>query len=128
MAAMTDAEWHKLYENFETTRILAAVDSVDSLRDDLNDRDHGAPPVIRDDLLKLHQLAMAVVNNGALRQASEFFDLAGALDDQVSGMRGVGADSRHLVGSHGAVSGKLGLCGRKRRLIQHRLGRPHFTQ
>lgn len=86
MAAMTDAEWHKLYENFETTRILAAVDSVDSLRDDLNDRDHGAPPVIRDDLLKLHQLAMAVVNNGALRQASEFFDLAGALDDQVSGM------------------------------------------
>jgi hypothetical protein len=86
MAVMTDDEWQNLYENFETTRILAAVDSVDSLRDDLNDRDHGAPPVIRDDLLKLHQLAMAVVNNGARSQAGEFFDLAGALDDQVSGM------------------------------------------
>lgn len=30
---------------FETTRILAAEDSVDSLRNDLNNRDHGAPPV-----------------------------------------------------------------------------------
>lgn len=86
MTTMSDAEWQHLYENFETADLLAAVDAVDSLRDDLNDRDHDAPPAIRDDLLKLHQLAMAVVNNGARDQAHEFFDLAGALDDQVSGM------------------------------------------
>lgn len=79
--APSDEEWQHLYENFETTRILAAVDSIDSLQDDLNDRDHFAPPTIRCDLLKPHQLAMAVVNNGARRQASEFFELDGALDE-----------------------------------------------
>ena len=34
---MTDEEWQHLYENFETTELLSAVDAVDSLRDDLND-------------------------------------------------------------------------------------------
>ena len=30
---MTDDEWQHLYENFETTELLSAVDAVDSLRD-----------------------------------------------------------------------------------------------
>jgi len=86
MAVMTDDEWHNLYENFETTRLLTAVDSVDSLRDDLNDQEHGAPPAIRDDLLKLHVLAMAVVNNGSRRRAPELFELASDLDFQLTEM------------------------------------------
>jgi len=49
------------------------VDAVDRLRDYLNDREYGAPPQIRIDLLKLHQLAMDVVNNGSKSQAAEFF-------------------------------------------------------
>lgn len=50
MAIITDDEWQRLYENFETTALLRAVDAVDKLRDDLNDREYGAPPQIRCDL------------------------------------------------------------------------------
>lgn len=52
-------------ENFDTTTLLRAVDAVDELRDDLNDGEDGSPPQLRTDLLKLHQLAMAVFNEGA---------------------------------------------------------------
>lgn len=86
MAQVTDDELQNLYENFETTRLLTAVDSIDRLRGELSDGDQLRPPAIRDHLLKLHELAMAVVNNGARRQAGELFDLAGDLDDQISGM------------------------------------------
>lgn len=86
MTIMTDDEWQKLYENFETTDLLRAVDSIDRLRDDLNDREHGAPPEIRSELLKLHQLAMDVINSGSKSQAAEFFELAGKLDIQVEEM------------------------------------------
>ena len=34
---MTDKEWQHLYENFETTKLLSAVNAVDRLRDDLNE-------------------------------------------------------------------------------------------
>ena len=83
---MTDEEWQHLYENFETTELLSAVDTVDSLRDDLNDGECSRPPELRTNLLKLHKLAMAVVNNGARGQASEMFDLAMDLEEQVSHM------------------------------------------
>ncbi len=81
---MTDEEWQHLYENFETTELLNAVDAVNSLRDNLNDGKYCRPPELRKNLLKLHELAMAVVNNGARSQASEMFDLAMDLDEQVS--------------------------------------------
>jgi hypothetical protein len=83
---MTEDEWEQLYENFETTDLLSAVDALDSLRSDLNDGENFRPPEIRTDLLKLHELAMAVVNNGALGQAAEMFDLAMDLEGQVSHM------------------------------------------
>lgn len=86
MAIITDDEWQRLYENFETTDLLRAVDAVDKLRDDLNDREYGAPPQIRCDLLKLHQLAMDVINNGSKSQAGELFELACDLDLQVDQM------------------------------------------
>jgi hypothetical protein len=57
-----------------------------ALRNDLNDGENFRPPEIRTDLLKLHELAMAVVNNGALGQAAEMFDLAMDLEGQVSHM------------------------------------------
>ena len=47
---------------FETTELLSAVDTVDSLRDDLNYGEYSRPPELRTNLLKLHELAMAVVN------------------------------------------------------------------
>lgn len=82
MATMTDDEWQHLVENFETTGLLTAVDAVDRVRDDFNDRDEG-PPRIREDLFHLHRLATAVVNHGSRREAPKLFHLAGALEDQV---------------------------------------------
>lgn len=45
MATMTEEERQHLYENVETTNLLAAVDAVDRLRGGLNDRDYFAPPI-----------------------------------------------------------------------------------
>ncbi|EGH05000.1 hypothetical protein PSYAE_24178 [Pseudomonas amygdali pv. aesculi str. 0893_23] len=44
----TDEEWDELVpENFDTTALLRAVDAVDVLREDLNDREGGGPPQLR---------------------------------------------------------------------------------
>jgi len=84
-ARMTDAEWDKLSpENFETHLLLRAVDDVDALRDDLNDGEYATPPQLRSDLLKLHQLAMAVINEGSRSQVADLFELGGDFDEQVS--------------------------------------------
>jgi len=84
MAKMSDDEWQKLYENFETTWLLSAVDHLDVVRGQLADGDHLEPPEIRTDLLKLHQLAMDVVNNGWTSEAKELFDMAGDLEMEIS--------------------------------------------
>jgi len=49
---MTDEEWQHLYETFETTELLSAVDAVDKLRDDLNDAEGHRPPELRTNLLE----------------------------------------------------------------------------
>ena len=59
---------------------------MDELRGDLNDGEDGGPPQLRTDLLKLHQLAMAVINRGARSQVAELFNLAVELEDQVLGL------------------------------------------
>ncbi|MCZ8167436.1 transposase [Silanimonas sp.] len=85
-SAITEQEWDKLAsEHFDTTALLRAVDAVDELRRDLNDID-GGPPQLRNDLFKLHQLAMAVINRGARSQVADLFNLAVDLEGQVSGL------------------------------------------
>ncbi|MBK7955695.1 MAG: hypothetical protein IPK02_18070 [Candidatus Accumulibacter sp.] len=65
-ARITGEEGDKLSpENFETHSLLRAVDAVDELRADLNDGEYVTPPQLRTDLLKLHRLAMAVINEGS---------------------------------------------------------------
>jgi hypothetical protein len=86
-ANITNEEWEALNpSNFETAALLRAVDAVDDLRDDLNDREHGNPPQLRTDLLKLHQLAMAVFNEGSRSRVMELFDFACELEEQVLSM------------------------------------------
>lgn len=87
MPQYTQEFWQKVYEGFETTRLLSAVDQVDELRRMLGDDEDFRPPEIRQDLLRLHQLAMAFVNEGALSKGQEMFDLAFDLDDQIFSMR-----------------------------------------
>ncbi len=84
---ITDEEWGELCsENFETEALLSAVDAVDELRDDLNDKDDGGPPQLRTDLLKLHRLAMAVFKEGSRSQVADLFECAENLEDQVLAM------------------------------------------
>jgi hypothetical protein len=85
-------------ENFDTTAPLRAVDAVDEMRGDLNDGENGRPPHLRIDLLKLHQLAMAVIKRGARSQVAELFDLA----IEMSGCRVSPRDTRWV---HPAAAG-----------------------
>lgn len=80
---MTDDEWQAQYENFETQWLLDAIDDVDTLRSHLSEDERDQPPEIRDKLFKLHQLAMAVVNEGSHSKIDELFDLATELEDEV---------------------------------------------
>ena len=83
MVKLTDEEMQTLYENFETSSLLTAIDQLDKVRGELADGNNGEPPEIRTELLRLHQLAMEVVNNGRTGQARELFELAGDLEMQV---------------------------------------------
>ncbi len=83
---MTEQEWHKLYENFETTWLLDAVKHIDILRGHVADRDLIRPPQMRDDMLQLHQLAMDVVNNGWDDQLGKLAFLTVAFEDQALDM------------------------------------------
>jgi hypothetical protein len=80
---MTDDEWQALYENFETQWLLDALDDIDTLRSHLSDDERYQPPEIRDKLFTLHQLAMAVVNEGSRSKIDELFALATELEDEV---------------------------------------------
>ena len=60
MATMTEEEWETLRDGLHTSAILASVDAVDRVRQTLSGMDEGSPPAIRDDLLKLHPLSLAV--------------------------------------------------------------------
>lgn len=87
MSKITDEEWQRLsLDPFDTMTLLYAVDDVDELRVFLNDGEHRSPPRLRTELLQLHQLAMAVFNEGWRDKVGDLFDLAVDLDDQVSDM------------------------------------------
>jgi hypothetical protein len=45
------------------------------------------PSELRIDMLKLHGLAMAVVNNGAAPKTQAMFDLANDVQDEIASMR-----------------------------------------
>jgi hypothetical protein len=79
---LTKTEWAKLRDGFATQSLLDAVDELDTLRGLLGD-DGAKPPVLRNQLLRLHQLAMAVINTGAEGQVEALFELAGELEDEV---------------------------------------------
>jgi len=85
VAKLTKTEWAKLRDGFATQSLLDAVDELDTLRGLLGD-DGTRPPAIRDQLLRLHQLAMAVINTGTEGQVAALFELAGELEDEVFDM------------------------------------------
>ena len=73
-------------DEFETTELLGAVDDVDNIRGMLADGEHLEPPKLREDLMKLHGLAMRVCNEGT-DERSELFELAIEVEDEVEDIR-----------------------------------------
>ena len=84
MAEITDKELEALQDGFDTLSLIRAIDELDKMRGHLNDGDHHKPPEIRNDLLKLHGLAMDVVNEGVADRAQALFHLAFEIEDQLS--------------------------------------------
>ncbi len=83
---MNDEEWRNLHENFETTLLLDAVGHVDELRGYLGDGEYNRPPEIRNNLLKLHGMAMDVVNNGWETDLKKMAELAVGIEDEILDM------------------------------------------
>ena len=71
-----------LRDQFDTTELLDAVDQLDTIRGIIADGDNLEPPQIRTDLLKLHGLAMHVVNEG-YPPDEDFYDLASDIEFQI---------------------------------------------
>ena len=72
----------ELQDGFDTTQILDAVDTIDEIRYRICD-----PEGMRDDLLRLHGLAHALINGDASNAAEEdgpIWELADDLEDQIS--------------------------------------------
>lgn len=82
---MTNDEWQTLQAGFDTRQVLTIIDDVDTLRAALSD-DGLQSPEIRNRLLRLHKLAVKVVNEGSQRQAMSLFDLASELEDEAFDM------------------------------------------
>lgn len=80
MSAITESEQQALEEGLDTAAIMRAVDATSRLRAELATDES---PTIRDELLELHRLALAVREHGTSAQLSEFFDLANDLELQV---------------------------------------------
>ncbi len=83
---MTDEEWETLSVNFDSHRLLDAVDQIDALRDVLNDGANRQPPAIRTELLELHALALAVFGQGQRDQVAELFARAEDFDVQLGNL------------------------------------------
>ncbi len=69
---MTKEDWQNLYENFESTDLLSAIDHLDKVRGSLANDENFRPPEIRNELMDLHALAVDVVNYEKVEKAEEF--------------------------------------------------------
>ncbi len=72
-------------ENYESTRLLRAVEYLDKIRGILEPDVPHHPPEIREDLLKLHGLVMEMTGygRGDVKDLQEVEDLAFMIDDQL---------------------------------------------
>ena len=83
MEKLTEEEWENIQENFESTWLLDAVRQIGDVRGHLGDGENWEPPQIRTDLLKLHSMAMDVINSGWTNKIKDMFDMAIDLEMQV---------------------------------------------
>jgi hypothetical protein len=67
-------------EGFDTWDLLDAVDHFDEMRTHLNDAGPFRPPIMRDELLALHQLAMEAYPGGPKESLVKLYDAAEDLE------------------------------------------------
>lgn len=72
--------------DFDTTRLLSAADAVDVIRNALGGGLGGLPLKFRDDVLRLHQMAMHVFNDGQASGTEAMLELAFELQAGVDDM------------------------------------------
>ncbi len=74
----------RLRENFESHDILDAVDHLDEVRPIISDDDF-RPPEIRIKLLKLHKVAMELINTGSedKKKLDQLLEMAREIDDEI---------------------------------------------
>ncbi len=101
---VAEEDWNKLEDDFDTTTILAAVDVVAELRGYFADREDGVPLELRDDILKLHQLAMDVVHLKFRNKALGVFNWVGDIEIELT----------ELVGDLKAVGDAVGKLANQR--------------
>lgn len=101
---MRDDDAEERLTAFDTRSLLRAVDDVDLMRGHL-DGDGNKPPEIRDDVMRLHQLAMRVVNHGSTDKEvrREMFDLAGDLETRIDELADAIDRLRETIGTLAAL-------------------------
>jgi len=75
----------ELWQEYQTTDILHAVDALDEMRGIMSD-DGIKPPEIRDNLLKLHEFAHELLNEGFQltdEQSEEFCELLDEVKSEI---------------------------------------------
>lgn len=71
------------FEDFDTSLLLEALNTLDEVRGSLADGDDLTPPEIRTDLMKLHDIALDVFAYGGSGRSGEMFELAAELDLEI---------------------------------------------
>jgi hypothetical protein len=84
MSRIDRKTWMRLRDEFDTLRLLHAVDALDTIRSLVADRDEIRPPAVRDELLKLHRLAHTLLNeDDEFGDDADLWDLAFAIEDDI---------------------------------------------
>ena len=86
MSNITEEEWEKIYENFDSQSILDALSHIDHARGYLADRENFRPPEIREQLFEMHTTAVDIVRHGSKdkEKIRELFDYANDLTMEIS--------------------------------------------
>ena len=88
MAEIKREDLEPLEKEVQSREILDCVDNIDHARTYLGDGEYCRPPQIRTDLLKLHDLAMSVINYGDTSKAQELFDLSYDIESELFSLIG----------------------------------------
>ena len=92
-----------MIEDFDTSELLESVDDLDSIRGILADGPRLEPPQLRNDLMKLHGLAMQACRETG-EGDRELFDLATDVEGDVEDIRDAAERIPDLL-RHGRIDG-----------------------